>query len=107
MKTDLIEQDDILIDKLINQTNKLKQMTQNLWDFFDNTHTEKVEDRLVKDVCSVMFETYAEINATLYRKIKEIEDSIKGTPDLTPFDLFGVKVKNFISNKQPKTFDNG
>ena len=84
------------MENIINQTNKLKETTEEIWDNCHETNANNSEDLLFKDVCAMISKTDTELRPVMMRKIGRIENSIENIPDLSPFDLFVVQVNNVI-----------
>ena len=53
----LIEQDDVIIDDVIEKTNKLGELTDNITNFFGRPEYNTTRETLLGDICQLLSDT--------------------------------------------------
>ena len=73
-------------------------VTEEMSAFFNEDNTDKVEDLLIKDLCTAISNSFEELSMIFKDKIITIQNAIKELPDLYPFDLFAAKVRKYLNS---------
>ena len=83
-----MEMDDKLIDDLLNKTQRLKNITENIVEFFSNTDRadSDFEKMFLSDMCGALAVTVNETMTVMYDKACRIETLISELPSLGAID---------------------
>ena len=93
--------DDKLIDDLLDKTEKLKNVTEDITNFFNSTRTnvtdedDNFEETFLTDMCSSIAITVEEAMDVMYARACRIEDYVSELPTLNQFDSLIVELCGF------------
>ena len=84
----MVENDDKLIDDLLNKTQRLKNITENIAEFFSNTNRtdNDFEKTFLSDMCGALAVTVNETMNVMYDRACRIETLISELPSLDAVD---------------------
>ena len=86
-----MQTDDVLIDDLLNKTETLRNVTEDILNFFNtsnknNNKNSGFEERFLTDMCSAISETLNDTMNVLYDKACHVETLVSDLPSLDAVD---------------------